>query len=221
MSQDPTGAGPAGTPPARTAPAGKGPAGTAPAGTPPAGAGGREVTVAGLLVVAVTAAAWALEGPAVASFTALACAALGLVALRALIEPHEPPQAPHQSHELGPSRSFLGFWRTRSDLVDATTSLSAWDNALRPRLTNLLAARLSERHGISLTDDPEAARRVLTGGTAGAPGKTGGTAGTGHAARSDLWAWIDPQRQTPPDAGSRPGIPPRVLAALIDRLERL
>ncbi len=180
---------------------------------------GREVTVAGLLVVAVTAAAWALEGPAVASFTALAYAALSLVALRALIEPHERPQSPHLSHELGPSRSFLGFWRTRSDLVDATTSLSAWDNALRPRLTNLLAARLSERHGISLTDDPEAARRVLTGGTAGAPGKTGGTART--AGRSDLWTWIDPQRQTPPDAGSRPGIPPRVLAALIDRLERL
>jgi hypothetical protein len=63
---------------------------------------------------------------------------------------------------------------------------------------------------------------VLTGGTAGAPGKTGGTAGTaGTAGRSDLWAWIDPQRQAPPDAGSRPGIPPRVLAALIDRLERL
>jgi hypothetical protein len=186
---------------------------------------GREVTVAGVLVVAVTAAAWGLEGPAVASFTALACAALSLVALRALIEPHEPPQAPHQSHELGPSRSFLGFWRTRSDLVDATTSLSAWDNALRPRLTNLLAARLSERHGISLADDPEAARRVLTGGTAAAAGMTGGATGTagtpGTAGRSDLWAWIDPQRQAPPDAGSRPGIPPRVLAALIDRLERL
>jgi hypothetical protein len=167
---------------------------------------GREITVAVLLVAAFTAAAWALEGPAAAGFTALACAALSLVALRTLIEPHEPPQAPHQSHELGPSKSFLGFWRTRSDLVDATASLSAWDYALRPRLTNLLAARLSERHGISLADDPEAARRVLTGGTAG---------------RLDVWTWIDPRREAPPDAGSRPGIPPHVLAALIDRLERL
>ncbi len=170
---------------------------------------GREITVAVLLVTAVTAAAWALEGPAAAGFTALACAALSLIALRALIEPHEPPQAPHQSHELGPSSSFLGFWRTRSDLADATTSLSAWDNALRPRLTNLLAARLSERHGISLADDPEAARRVLTGSTAGTTG------------RRDLWTWIDPQRQAPPGAVSQPGIPPHVLTALIDRLERL
>ena len=167
---------------------------------------GREITVAVLLAAAFTGAAWGLEGPAAAGFTALACAALSLVALRALIEPHDPPQAPHRSHDPGPSRSFLGFWRTRSDLVDATSSLSAWDNALRPRLTNLLAARLSERHGISLADDPEAARRVLTDGKAG---------------RLDLWTWIDPRRQAPPDAGSRPGIPPRVLAALIDRLERL
>jgi len=167
---------------------------------------GREIAVAVLLVLALTAAAWALEGPAAAGFTALVCSALSLAALRVLIEPHEPPQEPARSHDLGPSRSFTGFWRTRSDLVDATRSLSAWDNALRPRLTNLLAARLSERHGISLADDQEAARRVLTGGTAG---------------RRDLWTWIDPGRQTPPDAGSRPGIPPHVLAALIDRLERL
>lgn len=178
----------------------------APAGGPGWRDAGREVTVAVLLVLALTAAAWALEGPAAAWFTALACAALSLVALRALIEPHEPPRAPPPSYELGPSRSFLGFWRTRSDLADATRSLSAWDNALRPRLTNLLAARLSERHGISLADDPEAARRVLTGNRPGG---------------RDLWTWIDPQRQTPPGAGSQPGIPPHVLAALIDRLERL
>ena len=74
---------------------------------------------------------------------------------------------PQWSHEAGPSRSFFGFWRTRSDLIDATTSLSAWDVALRPRLVNLFAARLSERHGISLAADPEAARRVLTAGAAG------------------------------------------------------
>jgi hypothetical protein len=165
----------------------------------------REVAVAVVLALAISAAAWVLEGPAAAVFAALAAAALSLVALRALIEPHEPPEVPHQSHELGPSTSFVGFWRTRSDLGDATASLSAWESALRPRLTNLLAARLSERHGISLADDPEAARRVLTGGTG----------------RSDLWTWIDPRRQATPGAGSLPGIPPRVLAALIDRLERL
>ncbi|MGN6677468.1 MAG: hypothetical protein ACTHKL_06745 [Streptosporangiaceae bacterium] len=167
---------------------------------------GREISVAALLVCAVAGAAWAMEGPAAAGFIAVTCSALSLLALRGLIEPHEPPPAPHLAQEIGPSRTFFGFWRTRSDLSDATRSLSAWDNGLRPRLTNLLAARLAERHGISLAEDPDAARRVLTGSKPG---------------RRDLWTWIDPQRQTPPDAGSRPGIPPNILAALIDRLERL
>jgi hypothetical protein len=167
---------------------------------------GKEITIAALLVLAVTAAAWAFDGPAAAAFAAVACAALSLAGLRALIEPHEPPPAPPVSQETGPSLIFFGFWRTRSDLSDAIRSLSAWDNALRPRLTNLLAARLADRHGISLYEDPDLARKLLTGGKQG---------------RSDLWTWIDPLRQTPPDAGTRPGIPAGVLAALIDRLERL
>jgi hypothetical protein len=166
----------------------------------------KEITIAALFVVAVTAAAWALYGPAAAGVTATACAVLSLLGLRAIIEPHEPPPAPPLARESGPSLIFFGFWRTRSDLSDATRSLSAWDNTLRPRLTNLLAARLAERHGISLYEDPEAAKRLLTGGKRG---------------RNDLWAWIDPWRPTPPDVGVRTGIPPNVLAALIDRLERL
>ncbi|HEX2319218.1 MAG TPA: hypothetical protein VHJ18_09590 [Streptosporangiaceae bacterium] len=166
----------------------------------------KEITIAALFVVSVTVAAWAFDGPAAAGFAAVACAALSLTGLRALIEPHEPPPAAHVSQETGPSLIFFGFWRTRSDLSDAIRSLSAWDNALRPRLANLLAARLAERHGISLSEDPDAARKLLTDGKQG---------------RSDLWAWIDPQRQTPPDAGTRPGIPASVLTALIERLERL
>jgi len=166
----------------------------------------REITIAVLLAVAVAAAAWALEGPAAAGFAAVSCAAVSLIVLRTLIEPHEPTPVPQLSHELRPGTSFFGFWRMRSDLADATRSLGAWDNGLRPRLENLLAARLSERHGISLADDPDEARRLLTGGRPG---------------RNDLWTWIDPRRQAPPDAGSLPGIPPSVLAALIDRLERL
>src|SRR5215475_975496 len=179
-------------------------------GSGKAGAGwrgaGREITIAALFVLAVTAAAWAFDGPAAAGFAAVACAAVSLAGLRALIEPYEQPPAVNVSQETGPSLIFFGFWRTRSDLSDAIRSLSAWDNALCPRLTNLLAARLAERHGISLAADPEAARQLLTGGKQG---------------RHDLWPWIDPQRQTPPDAGTRPGIPASVLAALIDRMEKL
>ncbi|MDR2986260.1 MAG: hypothetical protein LBV34_15600 [Nocardiopsaceae bacterium] len=166
----------------------------------------KEIIIAALFVIAVTAAAWALYGPPTAGVTAIACAILSLLGLRTIIEPHEPPPAPPSSREAGPSLIFFGFWRTRSDLSDATRSLSAWDNALRPRLTNLLAARLAERHGISLYEDPEAAKRLLTGGKRG---------------RNDLWIWIDPWRPTPPNAGAQTGIPANVLAALIDRLERL
>ena len=163
----------------------------------------RELAVAGLLAVVLTAAGWALDGPVAAGFVLLIGTAVSLVVLHALIEPHQEPPEPDAPPELGPGLSFIGVWRTRSDLVDATKSLSAWEYRLRPRLTNLLAARLSERHGISLTDDPQAAAGLLRG------------------TRHDLWSWLDPSRSAPPDADSRPGIPPNVLAALIDRLEKL
>jgi len=151
----------------------------------------------------VTVAAYALSGPALAGLVLLVSVAAGLVALRALIDPDQRPEPPPPPDEAGPSGTVIGFWRTRSDLDDATRSLSAWHHGLRPRLTNLLAARLSERQGVSLADDPDTARRLLLG------------------SRQDLWRWIDPAQPEPAEAGSRPGIPPRVLAVLIDRLEKL
>ncbi|HEX9066016.1 MAG TPA: hypothetical protein VF843_12985 [Streptosporangiaceae bacterium] len=163
----------------------------------------RELIVAGLLVAAVTAAAWAFSGPVLAALVLVATAAASLPVLRGLIEPGHQPEPVEVPGETGPSRTVIGFWRTRSDLDDATRSLSAWHYGLRPRLTNLLAARLSERHGVSLAGDPEAARRLLEG------------------SRHDLWRWIDPAQPDPDDPGSRAGIPPGVLAALIDRLEKL
>ena len=156
-----------------------------------------------MLVAAVTGAAYAFSGPALAGLVLLASVAAGLVALRALVEPDRRPGPPPLPDEAGPSRMVIGFWRTRSDLDDATRSLSAWHYGLRPRLTNLLAARLSERHGVSLADDPDTARRLLLG------------------SRQDLWRWIDPAQPDPAEAGSQAGIPPRMLAALIDRLEKL
>lgn len=159
--------------------------------------------MAGLLAAALTAAAWAFSGPALAGLVLLVSVAAGLVALRALVEPDQRPAPPELPEEAGPSRTVVGFWRTRSDLSDATRSLGSWHYGLRPRLTNLLAARLSERHGVSLADDPDTARRLLLG------------------SGQDLWHWIDPAQPDPAEAGSRPGIPPRVLAALIDRLEKL
>jgi len=192
------------------------PVSISPAATSPGWKGtGRELAVAAVLGLALTAAAWVLDGPTAAGFVLLICVTLALVGLRALIELDEEPPRPPESHEFGPSQSYIGFWRTRSDLFDATRSLSAWDHELRPRLTNLLAARLSERHGISLADDPDAARDLLNAGRHHRHDRRD------QPGRHDLWTWIDPQRPTPPDAGSKAGIPPNVLAALIDRLEKL
>jgi len=82
--------------------------------------------------------------------------------------------------------------------------MTAYDAELRGTLQRLLAARLAERHGISLHDDPDGARRLLC-----------------PTPRDDrLWYWVDPARP-PATPGQQSGIPPRTLARLIDRLEQL
>jgi hypothetical protein len=171
---------------------------------------GREIAVAAGLVLALSAGTWALLGPAAAAIAALACTGLGLLALRALLPRREPEESHPDAYPEMPLTSFAGFWRTQTDLSEAISSMSAWDLTTRRRLQNLLAARLAERHGISLAEEPEAAKAVLLGGVTPA-----------RSSRTDLWYWIDPSRPTPPDATNRAGIPPRVLAALIHRLEQL
>ena len=165
----------------------------------------REIAVAALLVVALAGAAWALDGPAAAAVVVLGSAAVALVLLRPLIDQGEDALPPPVAYPDRPAQTFHGFWRTQADLADASRSLAAWDLGARGRLTNLFAARLAERHGISLDADPQAARRLLLR----------------VPSRHDLWFWIDPGRPTPRNADSRPGIPPHVLATLIDRLEKL
>lgn len=178
---------------------------TAPAGRQRWASARRELIVAACLVCGLTAAAWALLGAATAGTVVLICVALGLVAMRTLIEAHVEPDEQLDSYHDVPTQTFAGYWRTQFELNAGTKSLSAWDLNTRRRLQNLLAARLSERHGISLLDEPDAARSAFIGTTR----------------RTDLWYWIDPERPTPSDASSRPGIPPRTLAALIQRLEQL
>ena len=75
-------------------------------------------------------------------------------------------------------------------------------------LEHLLAARLAERHGVNLYQDPDAARRLLCR----------------NPRDADLWPWIDPDTRPETagaDAAERRGIPRRTLARLIDRLEKL
>ena len=88
------------------------------------------------------------------------------------------------------------------------TSQSYYDGELRPVLEHLLAARLAERHGVHLYQEPDAARRLLC--------RTSRDA--------DLWRWIDPTTRpetVPRGVTERRGIPRHTLARLIDRLEKL
>lgn len=178
--------------------------------TPPADNGGwstarRELATASGLVAALSGGTWLVLGAAAAAIVALVCVAVGLVVLRGLIpRASTPPELPDVTYD-APTLSFAGYWRTQFELNAGTKSLSAWDLNTRRRMQNLLAARLAERRGINLTAEPEAAKAALIG----------------SSRRADLWYWVDPQRPTPADASSRPGIPPRTLAALIQRLEQL
>ncbi|HXS66704.1 MAG TPA: hypothetical protein VN767_27930 [Streptosporangiaceae bacterium] len=180
---------------------------------------GRELAVAACLVIALAAAAWVLFGPATSGIVVLFSAAIILVALRTLVSRPPTPEDLAESRPDTPATSFAGFWRMQTDIAAAIASLSAWDDNTRRRMQNLLAARLAERHGISLAADPQAARAVFIGDRDS--GVKRGSSPSASTARAELWYWIDPQRPTPKDAASRRGIPPRVLTALVHRLEQL
>jgi hypothetical protein len=133
---------------------------------------------------------------------------LVLVLARGLVAAPVPVLLPEQTWRGAGRTSFTGFWRKRGLLANATASMVSYDAELRPTLQHLLAARLAERHDVNLYQDPSAARRLLL------PGATG-------SGRDDrLWSWLDPSRPAETRQQVR-GIPPRTLAAIIDRLERL
>ncbi|HEX5293402.1 MAG TPA: hypothetical protein VFX25_31400, partial [Streptosporangiaceae bacterium] len=162
--------------------------------------------VIGLIAAAALGAgAYAFAGPAAAIVALTGAGVAALAGLRALTPPDEvaPPPAEALSGR-GQTTTFARFWRRHSDVQAATKSLAAYDYELRTTLQHLLAARLSERHGISLYDEPEAARRLLARGGS-----------------DRLWFWVDPGREAVTDEGKAAGIPPRTLAAIIERLERL
>jgi hypothetical protein len=163
-----------------------------------------ELLAAGMLVAVVAGAAYAWAGAA-AALLILAIAAIGMLALlRSLTEAEQAPQPPAEDWQDRGRTLLTGFWRKRGVVRDATESRASYEIELRVTLQHLLAARLAERHGISLYADPDAARQVLLAGTR----------------NRDLWYWLDPGRPAEPDQKKR-GIPPRTLAAIITRLEQL
>jgi hypothetical protein len=178
------------------------------AGTPGPGSGWRSA-VPEVCIAAVTAAVGAVTGYAAAGLPGAVLVVTievvaALVVLRILAPPPVPARLRQRQDVEAVPASFTGYWRKRAGLVDGTKSMTVYDAELRGTLQHLLAARLAERHGVSLHDDPAAARRLLC------PSQRDGR----------LWYWVDPTRP-PTTTGTQPGIPPRTLARLIDRLEQL
>jgi hypothetical protein len=163
-----------------------------------------ELTIAAIAVLALCGAAFAFAGAVAAASTLAGAGVVALVAIRGLAPSDDFPPTYEEAPDEHRPTSFTGFWRRRSGVAAATQTMTGYDVELRGTLQHLLAARLAERHGISLREDPAAARRLLADG------------GTDR-----LWFWLDPSRPAVADQGSAAGIPPRTLAAIIDRLERL
>ena len=178
-----------------TGPASPGPASPGPVtGRPGAGPGGLwrralpEIAIAAAAVAATAAAGYAVAGPGGFAAVTAAAGVISLLVLRSLVGPPSLGFAPEDVSGPDPAvpapvlSSFSRQWRRRSRLTDAQASMTAYEAGLRGQLEHLLASRLAERHGISLYDDPDAARRVFAGGSPG---------------YGSLWPWIDPARAGP------------------------
>jgi hypothetical protein len=165
-----------------------------------------EVGIAAAALVAVASAAYAVAGSQATVLVVVVFSALALVVVYSLLPAGSgpPPRPEVQMDRKVYSGLFTSYWRRRSDLTDAMASMSSYNTRLGPNLEHLLAARLSEHHGVSLYSQPEAARDVLCAGGRDA----------------DLWSWVGPGRAGPASVEG-PGIPARTLARLVRRIEQL
>ena len=164
-----------------------------------------ELVTAGVAVAVTAVAAYAVAGWAGVAVVAVVTAAGVMVLLRFLL-PQLTPDAARKARERPRPRMLTGYSHRRFMVNNAMTSQHYYDTELRPVLEHLLAARLAERHGIHLYQDPDAARRLLCR----------------NPRDAGLWRWIDPTiRPQTRDSQERRGIPRHTLARLIDRLEKL
>jgi len=166
-----------------------------------------ELVTAAVLVAAAAVAGYLMAGWAGLSVVVIAAAAIALLVLRALLPQLTPDQA-KKAREKPTARTLSGYSHRRFVVRTASDNLAFYNSELRGVLEHLLAARLAERHGVNLYQDPAAARGLLCR----SPRDAG------------LWAWIDPAarpNESPRSRSEQPGIPRRTLARLIDRLEQL
>jgi hypothetical protein len=168
---------------------------------------GPELAIAAVLVAAAGAAGYVMAGWAGLAAVVTVAAAVALALLRVLL-PKLPPEAARTARKKPAARALSGYAQRRYVVETGISSLAAYHGELRPVLEHLLAARLAQRHGVHLYQDPAAARALLCADSRDA----------------DLWAWIDPAtkpKESPRGQAERTGIPRRTLARLIDRLEIL
>jgi len=166
-----------------------------------------ELITAAVAVAAAAVAGYAVAGWAGLAVVAVVTAAAAMVLLRGLL-PQLTPDTAKKAQEKPRARTLTGYSHRRFVVHTAMTSGNYYDSELRPVLEHLLAARLAERHGVHLYQDPAAARRLLCR----------------NPRDAGLWQWIDPATRpqaTVRGAPERRGIPRRTLARLIDRLEKL
>ena len=168
-----------------------------------------ELTVTAVLILTISTVVYGYAGTGAAVLALIIWAVALLVLLRGLVPTAVAPLPQQRAWRARGSTSFTGFWRKRASVSSAVASMASYDAELRPTLQHLLAARLAERHDVNLYTDPAAARRLLLH-----------DAGHGTSRDDQLWYWLDPSRPAETRQTIR-GIPPRALAVIIDRLERL
>jgi hypothetical protein len=168
---------------------------------------GPELVIAVVLIIVAAGAGYVMAGWAGLSVAVTVAAAAAMVVLRFLLPPLA-PDAGKKTREKPQARHLSGYSHRRFVVHSSIASRGFYHSELQPLLEHLLAARLAERHGVHLYQDPDAARRLLCR----------------HPRDADLWQWIDPRTRpetTARNAAGERGIPRRTLARLIDRLETL
>ena len=168
---------------------------------------GPELVIAVVSIIGAAGAGYLMAGWAGLSVAVTVAAAAAMVVLRFLLPPLAPDEGT-KTREKPLARPLSGYSHRRFVVHSSIASQGFYDSELRPVLEHLLAARLAERHGVHLYQDPDAARRLLCR----------------HPRDADLWQWIDPRTRpetSARNAASERGIPRRTLARLIDRLETL
>jgi hypothetical protein len=165
-----------------------------------------ELAIGAVLVVVAALGGLALAGWPGLAVVATVTAVLTLLEVRGLA-PRPAAAATRKARESDTPavRSVTGYSQRRFLVASGISSKTFYESDLRPALEHLLAARLSERRGINLYTEPEAARRAFIRTHADEP----------------LWRWVDPAAASAEQAPSGGGIPRRTLARLIDRLEQL